>query len=84
MAIFKDDKESVLAKELFKSYNNLFFKYWVAFMDDLCSQLNVLSKKLQSSDLNVVELLPKIIRSVSQIYSCFVERPYTCSEKAVE
>ena len=82
-AIFKDDKESPLAKELFKCYNSLDFKYWVAFMDDICSQLNMLSKKLQASDLNVVELLPKIIRSVSQIYSSFVERSHYCEPLTV-
>jgi hypothetical protein len=75
--IFRDDKESQVAQDLLARYETLIFKYWIAFMDDICHQLNKLSKTLQQSDLNVVDLLPKIILSVQQLNSSFITREIT-------
>lgn len=75
--IFRDDKQSQLAKELLARYETLIFKYWIAFMDDIFHQLNKLSTILQRSDLNVVDLLPKIILSVHQLNYSFITREIT-------
>jgi hypothetical protein len=76
-SLFRDDKESVLAEELFARYDTLAFKYWIAFMDDICSQLNILSKQLQDGNLNVVDLFPKIILSVKRLHLSFVVRSHS-------
>ena len=44
--VFRDDKDSEIAKELLPRYESLIFKYWIAFMDDVCNMLNGLSKSV--------------------------------------
>jgi hypothetical protein len=46
MLTLKEDTTSILAQNLYGQYQNMTFKYWIAFMDDLCLYLNGLSKIL--------------------------------------
>ena len=73
MVTFTEDIDSELAKTLAPHYRDLGFKYWIAFMDDICNVLNSLSKTLQKSDLNVVDVLPRIIHCVN-LYTHFFVR----------
>lgn len=72
--VLQADKTSELAKELAPHFISIAFKYWVAFMDDLCGELNKLSKVLQTSDLNVVDVLPQVVLRMRNFNNCFVTR----------
>ena len=43
-------------------------------MDDICKELNDLSKSLQSSNLSVISVLPFVVKAVRRINDNFVER----------
>jgi hypothetical protein len=72
--LFREDNDSKLAETLLPHYENLGFYYWIAFMDDLCSALNGLSKRLQESNLLVCDLLPSIVLAVERINENFIQR----------
>ena len=76
MITFREDIDSELAKTLAPYYEDLGFKYWIAFMDDICNVLNNLSRSLQKSDLNVVDVLSRIINCANLLHTHFFAREW--------
>jgi hypothetical protein len=47
--LIQDQQSSAIAHELHGMYTTNTFKYWLAFMDDICDQLNKLSRSIKSN-----------------------------------
>ncbi|OQR98210.1 hypothetical protein ACHHYP_20397 [Achlya hypogyna] len=75
--VLANDLETLMAKNLYNTFYNTSYEYWVAAMNDIVREVNFLSKALQSECVNIVCVLEVVCAKKEQLRSTFVEPPFS-------